>query len=126
MTFFASLIRRLGLSQSEATHYLGVRLDTVKSWSSGRNGVPDGVLSQLHALGVTQRRAADAIAKTMRASRAAKIEAAVRPGEWPCDGAAIVPLVDAWLATDGTRRVEIVEPGSAPATLAAADPKGQG
>lgn len=126
MTFFAALIRRLGLSQSEAATFLGVRPDTVKSWSAGRNGVPDGVWDQLHALAVTQARAAQAITKTIKASKAGSVQAAVRPGEWPSDGAGLVPLIDAWIETGGAHRIEIVAPGSTPATLAASVPKGRG
>jgi hypothetical protein len=126
MTFFAALIRRLGLSQSEAAAFLGVRLDTVKSWSAGRNGVPPGVFETLHALAVHQREASKAIGGIMRDTVAAEIEASVRPEEWPSDGAALVPLVDAWIEAGSGRRVTVVKPGSTPATLGAAVPKGRG
>jgi len=39
----------LGLSQSGAASLHGVRLDTVKSWSSGRNPVPDGAWADLRS-----------------------------------------------------------------------------
>lgn len=42
-TTFSSALSICGLSQQEAADFLGVRLDTVKSWSSGRNPVPSGV-----------------------------------------------------------------------------------
>ncbi len=49
-TLYAACLSRLGLSQSEATALHGVRLDTVKSWSSGRNPVPQGAWDQLRDL----------------------------------------------------------------------------
>lgn len=47
MTTFASVIRLCGLSQREAADFLGVRLDTVTAWSSGRRPVPPGVWDML-------------------------------------------------------------------------------
>jgi len=49
-TLYAACLARLGLSQSEAAAVHGVRLDTVKSWSSGRNPVPQGAWDDLRAL----------------------------------------------------------------------------
>ena len=46
-TLYAACLSRLGLSLAEAASLHGVRLDTVKSWSSGRNRVPDGAWSDL-------------------------------------------------------------------------------
>lgn len=42
-TLYAACLARLGLSQSEAASLHGVRLDTIKSWSAGRNPAPDFV-----------------------------------------------------------------------------------
>src|SRR5579885_1739692 len=50
MTTFALLCDRCGLSHREAAEFLRVRRDTIKSWSSGRNPVPDGVIDQLRDL----------------------------------------------------------------------------
>lgn len=47
MTTFAASIRLCGLSQQEAAEFLGVRVDTIKSWSAGRNPVPQGVWQML-------------------------------------------------------------------------------
>lgn len=58
MTTFAASLRLCGLSQGEAADFLGVRLDTVKSWSAGRNPVPEGVWTMLADL---WRRIEDAI-----------------------------------------------------------------
>ena len=49
-TLYAACLSRLGLSQLEAAALHGVRLDTVKSWSSGRNPVPQGAWDELRAL----------------------------------------------------------------------------
>jgi len=46
-TLYAACLSRLGLSQPEAATLHKVRLDTVKSWSSGRNRVPDGAWEDL-------------------------------------------------------------------------------
>lgn len=49
-TIYAACLSRLGLSQAEAATLHGVRLDTVKSWSSGRNPVPQGAWADLRQL----------------------------------------------------------------------------
>lgn len=49
-TLYAACLSRLGLSQAEAAALHKVRLDTVKSWSSGRNRVPDGAWEDLRDL----------------------------------------------------------------------------
>ncbi|QIG79975.1 helix-turn-helix domain-containing protein [Stakelama tenebrarum] len=48
-TIYAACLSRLGLSQSEAASRHGVRIDTVKSWSAGRNPVPQGAWDDLRA-----------------------------------------------------------------------------
>lgn len=48
-TLYSACLARLGLSQSEAATLHGVRLDTVKSWSAGRNPVPDGAWDDLRS-----------------------------------------------------------------------------
>ena len=47
MTTFAAAIRLCGLSQQQAADFFDVRLDTLKSWSSGRNPAPAGVWAML-------------------------------------------------------------------------------
>lgn len=59
MTLFALLIQRCGLSLREAADFLNVRIDTVKSWSSGRNPTPRGVIDELRALYAQIERAAE-------------------------------------------------------------------
>lgn len=46
-TLYAACLARLGLSLAEAARLHGSRLDTVKSWSAGRNPVPDGIWDDL-------------------------------------------------------------------------------
>ena len=46
-TLYAACLNRLGLSQPEAASLHAVRLDTIKSWSAGRNPVPQGAWDDL-------------------------------------------------------------------------------
>jgi hypothetical protein len=46
-TLYAACLSRLGLSQARAAELHGVRLDTVKNWSSGRRAVPPGAWDDL-------------------------------------------------------------------------------
>ena len=50
MTNFKTALQICGLSQQKAADFLDVRPDPVKSWSSGRNPVPDGVWHELGCL----------------------------------------------------------------------------
>ena len=50
MTLYGLLLQAAGLSHREAAELHGVRLDTVKSWSAGRNAAPIGVIAELRAL----------------------------------------------------------------------------
>ncbi|GAB5502777.1 hypothetical protein [Pyruvatibacter sp.] len=58
MTLFAATLRLLGLSQQDAAHLLDARIDTIKSWASGRNGVPEGVWDELRTFYAGQLAAA--------------------------------------------------------------------
>ena len=58
MTPYALLQKLSGLSNSEAAEFHGVRMDTVKRWSNGRDTPPDGVLDELRSLIQTQDKAA--------------------------------------------------------------------
>lgn len=69
MTTIASILARLGLSQSDAAAALGVRLDTVKSWSSGRRRVPPRIWPEIAAL--AHQRGADCVALAAEIERAA-------------------------------------------------------
>ncbi len=48
-TLYAACLSRLGLSQAEAAALHSVGLDTVKSWSAGRNPVPAKAWSDLRS-----------------------------------------------------------------------------
>lgn len=49
MNAFSILLGRCGLSQQAAAAALGVRPDTIKSWSSGRRDAPKAVIDELRA-----------------------------------------------------------------------------
>ncbi len=46
-TLYSILLSASGLSQREAAIFHGARLDTVKSWSAGRNAAPAGAIQEL-------------------------------------------------------------------------------
>lgn len=48
-TLYAACLSRLGLSLAGAAALHAVRIDTVKSWSSGRNPVPAGAWTDLRS-----------------------------------------------------------------------------
>ncbi len=126
-TLFSAALARLGLSQSEAAEYLAARLDTVKSWSAGRNPVAPGVWPELHRLAVRQRSAAEAIVAAWRdAGEPDRIDAAL-PSDaeidrrsWPSRGSFIAVLAEAWSMLPHTVSVRIVPAESTPAVHAAA------
>lgn len=98
-TQFALLAQVCGLSHREAADCLGVRIDTVKSWSAGRNPTPPGVLDQLSELARKIDRAADEaldLIKRQAKKRGApavvelalaRDDAEARELGWPCVGA---------------------------------------
>jgi hypothetical protein len=130
MTTFALLCDRCGLSHREAAAFLGVRLDTVKSWSAGRNPAPEGVLAQLRGLYARIAQAAEQAIQVIEDNEdhpdelelglAADDHEAQSLG-WPCVGAhrAVLGLVAALCPDD--IRVVIVPRGSTMATAGAAD-----
>lgn len=95
ITTFALLLQRCGLSHRETAAFLGVRLDTVNSWSSGRNPTPPGAIEELRRL---YRRIEHAAAQmiTLRAQSGqlggvelglAGDDAEAQARGWPCVGA---------------------------------------
>jgi hypothetical protein len=50
MSAFALLTQRCGLSQREVAEFLEVRLDTVKSWSAGRNPTRLAIINEMRDL----------------------------------------------------------------------------
>jgi hypothetical protein len=98
MTPAALLISLAGLSQREASEFLKVRLDTVKSWSRANKPAlaSPGILAELRALIAKQDRAAREALKIIRARKPAPDEIEIGyPADdyeakslgWPCIGA---------------------------------------
>lgn len=65
MTLYAACLSHLGLSQSNAAALHGVRIDTVKSWATGRNRVPTGAWDDLRAYAAEIVAGADDLAARM-------------------------------------------------------------
>lgn len=130
MTPYALLLQACGLSHREAAELHGVRLDTVKSWSAGRNRAPPGVLAELRDLYATIRRAADAALDLIEERAPAEIEIGyptddheARALGFPCVGAwrAMAALVVA----EADRPVVLSPRGATLATAGAADAHGR-
>ena len=67
MTSAYDLLRqRCGLSQQEAADFHQARLDTVKSWCSGRRAAPDGAIDELQQLYGRIRQMASQLALSAR------------------------------------------------------------
>jgi hypothetical protein len=131
-TTYALLADRCGLSHREAAALHGVRLDTVKSWSAGRNRVPEGVVSELRKLYAAIERAAGEAVQIIesKAPRNAPIELGYCADDheaqslgWPCVGthAALLGLIAARVA----HQIIMLPRGSTPATAKAADAHGR-
>lgn len=103
MILFAAALRLLGLSQAEAADYLDVRPDTVKSWSAGRNRVPDGIWNKLRGLYWLQTRAAGealALIAEHDPDEIAPNPDGPRGKEWPSKGAHLAVLARVVLESD--------------------------
>lgn len=131
MTPFGLLAGLAGLSHREAADLCGVRLDTTKSWASGRNRAPPGTIDVLRALIARQERAAaEAVAQigALAASHGSPDEIEIGyPADdheaqslgWPCVGA--WQAMAARVIAAAPVRIVLVPRGSTPATAAAAD-----
>lgn len=131
MTAFSLLTQRCGLSLAEAADFLGVRLDTVKSWSAGRNPTPDGVIDELRELYEKIEIAARNLLTIIEESGGGvKIELGYAADDkeardlgWPCVGAQRAAL---GIATALSEKAIILVPrGSTPATAAAVNVHGR-
>lgn len=131
MTTYAALCAACGLSLREAADFNRVRLDTAKSWSSGRNGAPAGALQELAELRNLIEEAADQVVdRTLAMAPAPPVvelglasdDHEARSLGWPCVGTHRVLLgcVASGLIVAGLD-VVIVPRGSTPATAGAAD-----
>lgn len=125
-TAYALLLDRCGISQREAAAFHGVRLDTVKSWSAGRNAAPAGVVAELRGLYAQIETAATEAIKLAKKQQPTALELGLASDDheaqslgWPCVGAqaAAFGLIAARIAIP----VVIVPRGSALASAAAAD-----
>lgn len=131
MTPYALLLQACGLSHREAADLHGVRLDTVKSWSSGRNRAPEGVVAELRALHAAIRRAAD---QALGMFGDVPPDATIEIG-YPADDhearALGFPCIGAWRAMAAItvaelgRPISLVPRGSTVATAAASDAHGR-
>lgn len=128
MTPFSLLCGVCGLSHREAANLLKVRIDTVKSWSSGRNPTPDGALADLRALARRIDRAATEALALIAEQRPPEIELgyAVDDHEaqslgWPCVGAQAAALGRIVAGVPDGARVSLAPRGTSGGTAAAAD-----
>lgn len=128
MTPFALLCGVCGLSHREAATFLGVRPDTVKSWSAGRNRTPDGVLAALRDLAHRIDRAAGEALALIAEHRPPEVELGYAADDaeaqslgWPCVGAQAAAFGRIVAGLPDGVRVELVPRGSSVGTAAAAD-----
>jgi hypothetical protein len=131
MNPYSVLISYAGLSHREASDFHKVRLDTVKSWSSGRNHVPEGAIDELIDLINMQDQIANSALlriyvlatengtpETIELGYPADDHEAQTLG-WPCVGA--WRAMAARVIAKSTHPVRLVPRGSTPATAAAID-----
>jgi len=95
-TLYAACLSRLGLSQTEAARLHDVRIDTVKSWSSGRNRVPQGAWDDLRSYNDQIADAADEFLSEWHNAGCPPISIHAADGE----GAALMAVADFLLSTD--------------------------
>ena len=127
MTPYRLLLSRVGLSQADAATLHQVRLDTIKSWCTGRARAPVGVIAELRTLYARQKKAAtEALRMIAERPEVSQIELgyAVDDQEaagmgWPCAAAQWASLGMVVAACD--RPVSLVPRGTTVATAAAAD-----
>jgi len=91
MTSQFKLLKDLvGLSNQEAADFLDARIDTVKSWSSGRHDPPPAVLSELLTLWDQMQITVDDTIKTVeRLAKKVGSDQTITleiDGGWPCQG----------------------------------------
>jgi hypothetical protein len=129
ITAYALLLARCGLSQPDAAAFHGVRLDTVKSWSAGRNPVPAGVTLNLRTLYTQIERGARRALGEIARHRADVIEIGLAADDHearslglPCVGAHAAMLGIVVAGCGG--KVRIVPRGSTVATAVATDAHG--
>lgn len=120
MTLFSSLLKMAGLSIGEASNYFETRPDTMKSWSAGRNPVPDGILDKLHTLMERQEAAASAAFDVwMEQGQPDELEIGIASDNyeaqqlgWPCVGAQMATIARLWEMVHGDAVIKLVPRGS--------------
>jgi DNA-binding XRE family transcriptional regulator len=127
-TLFLLLLNSCGLSQKEAADTLDARLDTIKSWSSGRRTPPPNVLALLrHLASYIDRRADDYIVFTIdKNPQSVEIgycadDAEAKSLGFPCVGAHNALIARLIAGLPDSIEIKIVPRGSTPTTAAAAD-----
>lgn len=130
-TPFSLLLQLSGISHRDAADFLAVRLDTVKSWSSGRNKCPDGAITDMRRLIAGQERtAAEALAQIAQLQTDHGSPDAIEFGEplddddaqsigWPCVGAWRGMAARVVANAPPEVQIRIVQRGSTLATQAA-------
>lgn len=104
-TLYAACLSRLGLSQTEAATLHGVRIDTIKSWCSGRNPVPSGAWSDLRTYEAKVVDRSEAIREAWEdAGEVRDIHA-----ETHGDGMALMALADFILSCDAVPAIAITQ-----------------
>ena len=102
-TLYAACLSRLGLSQAQAAALHSVRLDTVKSWSAGRNPVPEGAWAELREYEAQIIDRSEAIREAWEdAGEVRDLEAATHG-----DPRALMALADFYLTTDARPPVKV-------------------
>lgn len=102
-TLYAACLSRLGLSLTKAAALHSVRIDTVKSWSSGRNPVPQGAWADLRAYEAAIVDRSEAIREAWEdAGEVREIDADAHG-----DPRALMALADFFLTTDETPPVSV-------------------
>ncbi|MDE2434754.1 MAG: hypothetical protein KGM49_00705 [Sphingomonadales bacterium] len=109
-TIYTACLARLGLTQSGAAALHGVRLDTVKSWSSGRNRVPQGAWDDLRVLELAIMDGSEELRERWEAAGSPPVEL----DDSEADGVALMAAADFVLSSEGP-----VSVGQSAATLLA-------
>jgi len=128
MTPFSVLCGLCGLSQREVAELVKARLDSVKSWASGRRGCPGGVMEDLRLLAQRQERAAAVALAQIIAAGVEEVELGYAADDhearalgWPCVGAQAGAFARIVAGAPAGVRVILVPRGSTVGSAAAAD-----
>lgn len=132
MVLYKILLQSAGLSLREAARFHGVSYDSIKDWSYGRRGCPDGVLYELSELIDKQNAAAHASLDLMESAieDGAELELGFCADDheaaglgWPCKSAhdAVIRRVFEYADEEIREAIIIVPRGTTTASAAAID-----